>query len=124
MRVSPGKEIRYRDTRDSLLVKAFGYSPKLRIIDIFLTNPYFDFSREELAKELGMSKQTIYNSFKDFEELGILKISRKIGRAVMYKVNRQHPLVKRLNEIINEISLQIAEEEAQKTKKAIPLRAK
>ena len=45
-------EVRYSDTGQSLLIKALGYSPKLRIIDIFLTNPFFDFSKEELAREL------------------------------------------------------------------------
>jgi len=115
------EEVRYVDTGESLLIKTFGYSPKLRIIDIFLTNPYFDFSKEELARELGMSKQTVYKNFKDLEELGVVKVSRRIGRATMYRINREHPLVKRLNEIINEISLQIADREAEKMKKAVPL---
>lgn len=115
------EEIRYKDLGDSLLIKAFGYSPKLRIIDIFLTNPYFDFSREELVKELGMSKQTLYKNFKDLEELGIVKVSRRIGRAVMYRINREHPLVKRLDEIINEMSLLIAEQELKKKAKPVPV---
>lgn len=110
------EEILYKDTGDSLLIKAFGYSPKLRILDLFLTNPYFDFSREEIAKELGMSKQTVYKYFKDLEELGMVKVSRKVGRAVMYRINGEHPLVRRLDEIVNEISLQIAEQEAKKLK--------
>jgi len=115
------EEVRYKDTGDSLLIKAFGYSPKLRMVDIFLTNPYFDFSKEELAKELGMSKQTVYKNFKDLEELGVVKISRRVGRAVMYRINMEHPLVKRLGEMVNEISLQIAEREAEKSKRAISI---
>ena len=107
-------EVRYRDLGDSILLKAFGCSPKLRIMDIFLTNPYFDFSKEELAKELGMSKQTLYRYFTDLEELGIVTATRKIGRATMYRINRQHPLVERLDEIITETSLKIAEGEAKK----------
>lgn len=108
------REVRYRDTGDSLLTRAFGYSPKLRIIDIFLTNPYFDFDKEELARELGMSKQTVYKNFKDLEELGIVKASRKIGRATMYRINRDHPMVKRLNEIVNEFSFQIAKQQEER----------
>jgi len=116
-------EVMYKDLGDSLLVKALGYSPKMRIIDILMTNPYFDFSREELVKELGMSKQTLYKNFKDLEELGIVEVSRKIGRAVMYRINREHPLVKRLDEIVKEMSLQIAEKEADKMRKPIPAEA-
>jgi len=113
------KEVRYKDMGDSILLKAFGYSPKLRILDIFLANPYLDFSKEELVRELGMSKQTLYKNFKDLVELGVIKVSRKIGRAIMYRINREHPLVKKLDEIINEISLQIAEEEVKKQSKQI-----
>ena len=107
-------EIRYKDLGETLLVKMLGYSPKLRILDIFMDNPFFDFSKSELVKELGMSKQTLYKNFKDLEELGIIKVSRNIGRVTLCRINREHPLVKKLDEMVNEISLQIAEQEAQK----------
>jgi predicted transcriptional regulator len=111
---------RYKDTGDSLLLKAFGSTPKLRIIDIFLTNPYFDFDKEELTRELGMSKQTVYKNFKDLEELGVVRVSRKIGRATMYRINRDYPLMKTLNESVNEASFQIAQQER---KQKIPIAA-
>ena len=103
--------VRYKDTGDSLLLRAFGYSAKLRIIDIFLTNPYFDFCKEELARELGMSKQTAYKNFKDLEELGVVRVSRKIGRATMYRIDRNYPLIKTLNDSVNDASFQIAGQE-------------
>jgi biotin operon repressor len=115
-------EVVYKDTGESLLIKAFGYSPKLRIVDIFLTNPYFDFSREELAKELGMSKQTVYKNFKDLEDLGVVRVTRKIGRATMYTINKEHPLVKGLDKIVNEISFQIAEQQAKKHAEEVMVR--
>ena len=108
------REILYSETGDSILLKAFGYSPKLRIIDILLTNPFFDFSKEELAKELAMSKQTLYKNFKDLEELGVVKYSRQIGRATMYRLNKEHPMVRKIDEMTNEISLQVAEKEMEK----------
>ncbi len=37
----------------------------------------------------------------------------------MYRIDREHPLVKRLNEIINEISLQMAEQELEKMKREV-----
>ena len=114
------KSVRYTDAGDSLLLKAFGCSPKLRIIDIFLTNAYFDFDKEELARELGMSKQTVYKNIKDIEELGVVKVSRNIGRATMYRIDRDHPLIRTLNESVNEASFQIAKQER---KQKIPVTA-
>ncbi|MEM2848872.1 MAG: hypothetical protein QXI36_01185 [Candidatus Bathyarchaeia archaeon] len=61
-----------------------------------------------------MGKQTFYKNFKDLEELEMVKPSRKIWRAKMYRIKSEYPLVKRLNEIVNEVSLQIAEKEAEK----------
>jgi len=113
-------EVMYKDLGETLLVKMFGNSPKLRILDIFLDNPYFDFSKSEVIRELRMSKQTFYKYFEDLENLGIVKPTRRIGRATLYRINKEHPLVKRLNEIINETSLQIAEQEAEKMTKAVP----
>jgi len=107
------REARYRDLGDSLLLKAFGNSPKLRIIDIFLTNPFFDFSKNELVRELGMSKQTLYKYFRDLEELGMVKATRRIGRATLYKINLENPMVKMLNEYTTQLSLQEAEKQTQ-----------
>jgi len=112
--VKEEKEVLYKDVGDSLLVKLLGRSPKLRIIDIFLTNQFFDFSREELVKELGMSKQTLYKNFKDLEKMGIVRVSREIGRATMYRLNKDNPMVKCLDEIVRSASLQIAGREAEK----------
>jgi len=124
MIIMRGKEVRYKDMEDSILIKAFGYSPKLRIIDIFLTNPLFDFSKNELVRELGMSKQTLYKYFKDLEELGMVKFTRKIGRANLYKINLKNPMIKMLNEYTTQLSLQIAEQEKIKMQKPVPVELK
>jgi transcription initiation factor IIE alpha subunit len=108
------RQVIYENLGSSLLVRALGNSPKMRIIDIFMTNLYFDFSREELVKELGMSKQTLCKNLRDLEELEIVKVSRKIGRATMYTINREHPLVKRLGDIVKEMSLQVAKQELER----------
>lgn len=112
------REVGYSETGESLLLKALGYSPKLRIIDIFLASPYFDFSKEELMRELGMSKHTLYKNFKDLEELRLIVQTRKIGRATMYRINNQNPMVKTLNKQVNALSLEIADRQL-KHKKTI-----
>lgn len=108
------KDVRYADLDRSLLLKALGYSPNLRIIDMFLGNPFFDFTKEEIVRELGMSKQTVYKYFKDLEELGLVKPSRKIGKATLYRINTSNPMVQMLNEYVTKMSLEIAEKEAEK----------
>lgn len=117
------KSTRYSETGRSLLVKVLGHSPKLRIIDLFLSSPYFDFSKEELVRELGMSKQTLYRDFKDLEELGLVVKTRKIGRATLYRINAKNPFVKMLNGQVNRLSLEIAEKEAPRAAKPVAITA-
>lgn len=110
------KEVKFKDLGETLLIKAFGYSPKLRILDFFLDNALIDFAKEEVIRELGMSKQTFYKYFKDLEELGMVKSTRKIGKAKLYKINLENPMVKMLKEYETQLSLQIAEKEKEKMK--------
>ena len=106
------EELYAKKEYESILIKTLGDSPKLKIIDFFLDNPLFDFTKKEVIEALGMSKQTFYKYFPDLEKYGIVKVSRKIGRAKLYKINLEHPLVEMLREYEKKISLQIAEKEA------------
>jgi DNA-binding transcriptional ArsR family regulator len=106
----------------SILLKTLGDSPKLRIIDFFLDNPLFDFTKKEVIEALGMSKQTFYKYFKDIEKYGIVNVSRKIGRAKLYKINLENPIVKMLREFETQLSLIIAEQEAEKMRKQIAIK--
>jgi AraC-like DNA-binding protein len=81
------EELYMRKKYQSLLLRTLGDSPKLRIIDFFLDNPLFDFTKKEVIDALGMSKQTFYKYFEDIERYGIVKVSRRIGKASLYKIN-------------------------------------
>ena len=113
------EELYTKKEYQSLLLKTLGDSPKLRIIDFFLDNPLFDFTKKEVIEALGMSKLTFYKYFKDVAAYGMVKVSRKIGRASLYKINFENPMVKMLKEYETQLSLQIAEQEAEKMKKPI-----
>ncbi len=98
----------------SILLKTLGDSPKLRITDFFMDNPLFDFTKKEVIGALGMSKQTFYKYFKDLEEYEIVAVSRRIGKAKLYRINVTNPMVKMLTEYETKLSLQMAEKEIEK----------
>lgn len=108
----------YSRDNQSILLKTMGESPKLRIIDFFMDNPIMDFTKKDVIDALGMSKQTFYKYFDDLEEYGIVAVSRKIGKASLYKINQGHPLVTMLRKYEVELSLKMAEEATE----AIPAR--
>jgi DNA-binding transcriptional ArsR family regulator len=94
---------------ESILIKTLGDSPKLRVVDFFLDNPLFDFTKKEVIEALGMSKRTFYKYFPELEEYGIVKVSRKIGKAKLYRINVEHPLVKMLRDYETKMSKEMAE---------------
>jgi len=117
------EELYTKKEYQSLLLKTLGDSPKLRIVDFFLDNPLSDFTKKEVIEALGMSKQTFYKYFADIEKYDIVSISRRIGKAKLYKVNLENPMVKMLNEYTTKLSLQIAEQEKAKMQKPVPIKA-
>lgn len=88
---------------ESLLLQKLGKNPKLRIIDFFLDNRLFDFSKKEIIEGTGMSKATFYKYWPEIEENNIVKESRKYGKTVLYKINEDNPTVKKLIELDEQI---------------------
>ncbi len=112
-----------RNKYSSTIIKTLGDSPKLRIVGFFLDNPLFNFKKKEVIEALGMSKQTFYKYFPELEEYEIVKVSRRIGKAKLYRINPEHPLVTMLREYKKKASLQIANKEASEMQKPIPAEA-
>jgi Fe2+ or Zn2+ uptake regulation protein len=101
----------YKEDRDSIFLSIFGKSPQTRVIDLFLDNPLFDLSKNEIIESLGMAKVTLYKTLPLIESSGIIVPSRKIGRAQLYKLNNESITVRNLRSIIRDASTQIAENE-------------
>lgn len=96
---------------ESLFTKCLGNSPPIRIIDFFLDNPILDYSKNEVIRNLGMSRPTFFKYWRELEELGIFKVTRKIGKAKLYKLNEENEIVRKLIEL-NSLLCKRAMEEA------------
>jgi DNA-binding transcriptional ArsR family regulator len=79
---------------ETLLLRYLGASPTLRIIDFFLDNQLSDYSKNEIARNLAMSRVTFFKYWKELEKSGAVKVTRQIGRATMYKLDRDNEVVK------------------------------
>ena len=83
----------------SLLLKQIGEAPAIKIIDFFLYNPSLDYSKQEVAGQVSMSRSTFFNAWKILESSDVFTMTRKIGRASMYKLDRRNLVVKKLIEL-------------------------
>lgn len=81
---------------DSLLLFYLGKSPELRVIDFLLENTLFDFSKKEILEEVGMSKSTLYRILPKLLRMEIIRITKRIGKAPLFQINVESPVVKEL----------------------------
>jgi hypothetical protein len=70
--------------------------PKIKVIEFFVNNYLFDFSKKEAMEAVEMDKQTFYRYFQELEKERIIKVSRKKGKTKFYKINLKHPFVQKL----------------------------
>jgi DNA-binding transcriptional ArsR family regulator len=97
----------------------------VRILDFLLIHKGFDYSKTEIAENSGIGYKTLFEHWGKIEHYGLVKETRKIGRATLYQINKDSPIVKALKKLQRELMFhdaeitakeEIAKEEA-KTKK-------
>lgn len=85
--------------KKSFFIKRFGTSPFFRVVDFFIDNYGYDYSKTEIAKGAGISRVTLNTFFKDLIDLGIVEKTRDVGRAKMYRLNMNSPITRELIKI-------------------------
>jgi len=92
----------------------FGNSPIVKVIDFFLDNREFDYSLTDIAKNADIGWSTLHQFWANLVKLGIVTKTRRIGRAELYKLNLNSPLVKKLIDLDTSISKKLVMEELTK----------
>jgi DNA-binding transcriptional ArsR family regulator len=100
-------------------MRYLGSSPVLRIVDFLLDNPLSDYSKNEVVKNLEMSRVTFFKYWKELEESGALKATRQIGRATMYQLDRENEVIKHLITLDMAISRKTMEKAVEVAKKPV-----
>jgi hypothetical protein len=89
----------------------FGESPVVKVIDFLIDNQEFDYSLTDIAKGAAVGWTTLHQFWPDLVKLGVVKKTRKIGRAELYKLNLENLLAQKLIEIDMLISKQFVQKE-------------
>ncbi len=109
---------------ETLLLQYLGPSPVLRIIDFFLDNPLSDYSKNEIAKRLEMSRVTFFKYWMELEKSGAVKITRKIGRATLYKIDDKNDIVRHLVKLDMALARGAMQKASEKHKKPIMVKSR
>ena len=84
------------EMEETLLIRCLGNSPTLRIIDYFLDNRLFDYTKNEIIENLSMGRGTFFRYWKELEKLGVVKVTRKIAKSKLYKLNDENEIMQKL----------------------------
>ena len=78
----------------SNLLKFFGSNPFTKILDVLIDNIGEEFSKKQIQDLAEISKGAFFNHWPKLEELGLVKITKTIGRTSLYTLNKSSPMVR------------------------------
>ncbi|MBU1204515.1 MAG: hypothetical protein KKE93_01265 [Nanoarchaeota archaeon] len=95
----------------SVFLSMFGDSPILKVIDFLIVNEDFDYSMTNIASLSGVGYSTLKLFWRKLEESKIVKQTRVVGKAKMYRLDFVNPIVKKFREFYWETTKQRVHEE-------------
>lgn len=84
---------------ESLFVAYMGDSPTIRVLDYLLTERDLDFSLTDIAINANIGRATLYRILNNLIIYKIIIPTRIIGKAKLYKLNKENRVIKKLIEI-------------------------
>ncbi len=96
------------------LEKLFTGSATAKILDVLWEYQDLDLTLTDIADEAGIHYTTLMKALPVLEELGLITMTRQVGNAKLYQINKEDIVVKKLVKFLNELNIRIAEREAAK----------
>src|SRR3989338_8239865 len=93
------------ETKTAFL-QVFGDSPMLRVMDFLIVNEEFDYSMTDIASQSGVGYSTLKLFWKNLEDSKIVKQTRLVGKAKMYRLNSENSVVKKFKDFYWETTKQ------------------
>lgn len=90
---------------ESLFLDYVGDSPRMRILQYLIEGRDFDYTLTDML-HAGVSWGTLNTAVPKLAALGIILKTRKIGRATLYKLNRENVAAKQLMELYDHLLLE------------------
>ena len=83
----------------------------LKVLDFLIVNEDFDYSMTDIASQSGVGYSTLKLFWKKLEDSKIVKQTRVVGKAKMYRLNFDNPIIKKFRDFYWETTKQSIHEE-------------
>ena len=78
----------------------------LRVMEFLIVNEDFDYSMTDIASQSGVGYSTLKLFWRKLEESKIVKQTRAVGKAKMYRLNSENPVIKKFRDFYWETTKQ------------------
>ena len=82
-----------------MFIACMGDSPTIRVFDYLLTERDLDFSLTDIALHARIVRATLYRILDNLIQYQLIAPTRIVGRAKLYKLNKENSVIKKLIEI-------------------------
>jgi len=80
----------------TLFVKVLGAYPIIKVLDFLIMFQEFDYSLSDICKNSGVGWSSLHRFWPKLEEYELVKKTRQVGNANMYKLNTENEITKQL----------------------------
>ena len=91
---------------DTLFTKAIGNTPKIKVLEFLIEGRELDYSVSDIAEGAEIGRTTLFRIWDDFVDLGIVKPTRVIGNAKLYKLNLSNPFVRKMVDLFDTLVIE------------------
>ena len=91
---------------EAVFTKAIGNHPKIKVLEFLIEGRELDYSISDIAEGAGIGRTTLFRIWSDFVELGIVKHTRDIGNAKLYKLNLSNPFVRKMVDLFDTLVIE------------------
>lgn len=93
------------------LEKLFTGSATAKILDVLWEYQNIDLTLTDISDEAGIHYTTLMKTLPELEKHGLVTMTRQVGNAKLYQINRDDIVVKRLVKFLNSLNIRFAEQE-------------
>jgi len=93
---------------ESGIIALYGDSPRMKMIEFFMTFPRNEFTVPELVEGIGMSRTTAFNEIEKLSGNEMIIKSGNVGKSPTYKINTDSPIVYSMQKLVSLRSKKIA----------------
>jgi len=98
----------------TIFKEALGDSPVIRVLDFLIEGRGLDYSLSDIAENANIGWTTLHRIWDKLVKLEMVKQTRTIGRAKLFKLNLENPVIKELIRVYDTLLYQETEKHLSK----------